>query len=437
MLEPPSAPADPKIVFPSTPSRGVNLVGRLGLLCASAIAVLVLLAFLFQSHKKKTEADGLRVAKAERRDFIRSLRFHGTVEASQSFTVAAPRLAGPGLGTLVITRLVASGAAVKKGDLLVEFDRQNQIRTALDKRAEYLDLLEQIKKKRADNDAARARDETELTKAEGALEAARLDMRKNEVLSRIDAEKNQQSLDEAEAQLKQLRETFELKRAAAQADVKVLEIQSDRSKNAMRHARQNSEKMAIRSFLEGLVVLNSIWKGNQMAEVQEGDEVRAGVPFLQVVNPSTMQVRARLNQADVLDLHTGQPVSVRLDAYPELVLPGKLEQLGAIGVTSGMSQRVRYFMGIFSIRGTDSKLMPDLSAAVDVELDRRPQALIVPRDALLEDGQSSYVRVRGGASSSKRPVKLGPVNDHEAVVEAGLEAGEIVLCDPMAPETPQ
>jgi multidrug efflux pump subunit AcrA (membrane-fusion protein) len=224
-------------------------------------------------------------ATAARRTFTRTLRLHGTVEPVRSHTVSAPRLAGPSMGPMVITRLTPAGSRVKQGGLLVEFDRQAQMKTALDRRAEYLDLLEQIKKRQAEQSAARAKDQTELRQAENAAESARLELRKNEVISRIDAEKNQQSHEEAVARLAQLRDTFELKRRAAQAELRILEIQRDRANSAMRHAEGNAAKLSIVSGIDGLVVLNAIWKGNTMAEVGEGDEVRPGVPFMQVVNP--------------------------------------------------------------------------------------------------------------------------------------------------------
>lgn len=371
--------------------------------------------------------EGLRTAIVERRYFARTLRIHGVVEAVESHRVAAPRLAGSNLNALVITRLAPSGGSAKKGDLLVEFDRQNEIKNALDKQAEYLSLEDQIKKKQADQAAARAKDETELKQAEDALKTAELEMLKNEVVSRIDAEKNRAALEEAKANLKQLRETFDLKRRAAEADMRLVEIQRDRAKNAMLHAQENAEKMSIRAPIDGLVVLNSIWKGGRMAEVQEGDEVRPGVVFMQVVDPRAMRVRVKVNQADVPYLRLGQAAQVRLDAYPELVFPAQLDQIAAIGVTSGFSDKVRSFASQFSIQGSDPKLMPDLSAGVDVEIERIPNALVAPRDALLSENGQTFVRVKNGSGFEKRAVKTGAVSDVDVVIEAGLEARAVVL----------
>jgi multidrug resistance efflux pump len=134
----------------------------------------------------------------------------------------------------------------------------------------------------------------------------------------------------------------------------------------MLHAQANADLMQIHSPLDGVVVLNTIWKEGIMGEVQEGDQVRPGVPFMQVVDPSSMQVRVLANQQDFPQLQIGQTASVRLDAYPELVLPARVEQMAPIGEQGSFSDRVRVFPVIVSIQGADPKLMPDLSAAVDV-----------------------------------------------------------------------
>jgi len=423
----PAIPPPPVLTPPKfSPSRMKIVWLALAGLVVIAAAIWAVLGGRHAGTESSSSA-ALRTAKVERRDFVRTLRLTGTVEAVQAYTIAAPRLSGQQIGQLVVTRLALSGTKVQKGDLLVEFDRQDQIKNSMDKRAEYLSFVDQIKKKQADQDAARAKDDTDLKQAEDALETAKLDVRKNEVVSRIDAEKNKENLAQAEAVLKQLRATYQLKRQAAAADLKILEIQRDRSHDAMLFADRNAEKMSIESPLDGLVVLNNIWKGGQMGEVQEGDQVRPGVPFLQVVNPDTMQVRARANQADVPFLRAGQPVEVRLDAYPDMVFKGRLEQLAAIGTTSGMSDKVHVFSVLFSIQGADPKLMPDLSAAVDVELERTPNALVVPRDALISENGQTYVRVRSGISEARRPVKVGAVSDVEAVIESGVDEGSVVL----------
>jgi multidrug resistance efflux pump len=275
-------------------------------------------------------------------------------------------IAGQQVGTLTITRMTPGGTRVKQGDLLAEFDRQAQLRDFIDKQAATSDLADKVSEEQAKEIAARAKDETEMKEAEDNLSKAELEMQKVETLSRIDAEKAQETLDEAKATLAQLKETFTLKRNAAQASIRILEIQRDRSRETMLHAQANAALMQIRSPIDGMVVLNTIWKQGSMGEVQEGDQVRPGVPFMQVVDPSKMDVEVPVNQQDFLSLKIGQKAEVHLDPYPDLVFPGQLEEIAPLGETGDFSSKVRTFAAVFTITGSDSRLMPDLSAAVDV-----------------------------------------------------------------------
>jgi HlyD family secretion protein len=294
------------------------------------------------------------------------VRLHGSVEPVRSHPLVVPRLIGSGNGSLVIVHLVKPGTMVKRGDLLIEFDRAAQIKTAHDREAEYRDFVEQITKKRGEQLTARAHDEAEIKTAENAVKAADLEMLKNEMSPPIVAEQNTLNLAEARAKLEQLRKTFELKRKADAADVRALEIQRDRAKNAWTHADGNAARMRIESAIDGMVVLKTTWKNGTMGEVQEGEEVRSGLPILDVIDASAMRVRARVNQADVSELRVGQPARITLDSYPSKTFNGRLEQLSQIGATSTMSNRVRTFLAVFSISGSDPHLMPDLAAAIDV-----------------------------------------------------------------------
>ena len=361
-----------------------------------------------------------------RRDFERSVRLSGTVEAVQSTTVSAPRLSGPNTASLVITRLIRPGSAVRRGDLIVEFDRQQQLVNALDRRAELQDLEQQIRKREAQERAAAAKDESEIKVAESSVTRAELEMVKNDMIPRINAEKNTLALEQAQATLKQLKTTYELKRKAAEADIQILRIRRDRAENAMRMAETNAERMAILSPIGGMAVLKSIWKGNTMAEVQEGEEVRAGVPIVDIVDPNAMRVRARVNQGDINELQVGQAVTIGLDAYPDLHFPGTVTQISPLGVMSNQSNKVRSFVALINIEGSHPNLMPDLSASLDVILARTPAALVVPLDAVRYEGERAFVSVQRGSAFEDRPVTLGAKNAHEVVIASGIDAGAVV-----------
>lgn len=394
---------------------------------AAAVVVVASVAIWLRFRPAKPETGAtVSTAIVRRADFVKTIRLTGTVEAVNFLAIAAPRLSGPGLGTLVVTKLATSGQHVKKGDLLVLFDQQQQIKNALDQEATYVDFVEQINKKKADQATAQAADASALHQAENDVKSAAFEVKRNEILSKIDAEKNNLAYEQAKATYEQLRKTFALKRQSEQADLKSLEIQRDRARDAMEYARKNTGKLEIHAPIDGIVVLNSIWKGGQFGEVQEGDEVRAGIPFMQIVNQGAMQARARVNQADVSLLQVGQPVRIGLDAYPDLSFNGRIERIAAIGVTSGLSDKVRTFNVVFSILGSDSRLMPDLSASLDVELQRIPNALIVPRNAVIPSGHDNSVLAEDRTGFTRKSVQLRAESDTDAAI-TGVPEGTSVL----------
>lgn len=401
----------------------------LGLILVALVGALAIVRSVRAGGTQTGTSQGTGSYTAARGSLVRSLRMTGLVESTRFHNVAAPRLVGatgPASNTLIITRLRPSGSDVAPGNLLVEFDRQNQLKAAIDKRSEHRDLEEQIRKKRAEQEQARAKDDTERAISASAVENARLELKKNAYLGRIDQEKNEQRLEEALAKQKQFEATFDLKRLAEQADLRILEIQRDRAYKAMRSAEDNATRMVVTSPISGMVVLRMVWRSGQQVEIQEGEEARPGMAIMQVVDPAKMLVRAKVNQADVHLLRAGQPARISLDAYPDLQFHGRVEHVAPVGTTSMLTTRVRNFVAIVSIEGSHPKLLPDLSAAVDVELERKDNVVVVPRDAVAREGDTFSVRVLDGNRARARTVTLGAMNDHEAIVASGLEPGVVV-----------
>jgi HlyD family secretion protein len=372
--------------------------------------------------QQPTTTDSPATATVERRPVTRTVRLHGTVEATTSVPVVVPRLAGQQMGALIITRLAANGARVVAGDVLVEFDRQAQLDAALERRAEWRDLAEQVRRLEAQHEEAAAKDDTQVKTAENALALARLEVDKNPLLPRIEAEKNVLLLEAAQAEYEQIAASIALKRKAATAERRTLEIRRDRAEAALQHAERNADLLSVRAPIDGLVVLRSIWKSGRMGEPQEGEEVRGGLPILDVVGETAMQVRVRLNQADLDGLEPGQLANVRLDAYPTRQYAGRLERIAPVALAGLMSDKVRALTAVFSLAERDEVLTPDLSAAVDVQVAHWPDALAVPRDAVTwRDGQPGV-----HVGNTWQAVTLAGLTDLEAVVSGGLREGDRV-----------
>ena len=361
---------------PTAPSRQVLEVSSKKIVLATFFIgfafvlprVHALLLKTHASHRSAPAAASVRLP--EETDYDNNLRLSGTTQAERSFAVLAPKLEGAQLGNMVITSLVPTGTHVKTGDVLVAFDPQAQIKDYLEKQNKYTELAGQVAQKQGDEEVARAKDETALQQAENDYKKAQLELQKNEIVSRIDAEKNQETLDETQTSFKQLQETFLLKRRAAAAAIHILELQRDRAQESMQYAKSNASKMTIHSPMDGVAVLNSIWLNERMGTVQAGDQVNPGTSFMQVVDPSKMEVRVSVNQSDVEKIHIGDHAQIKPDAYPGMSLPAVLDEISPLGQEGSFSDKIRLFSARFSIQGNDPRLLPDLSVAVDIDRTR-------------------------------------------------------------------
>src|SRR6266700_3911812 len=222
------------------------------------------------------------------------------------------------------------------------------------------------------------------------------------------AGQNDLAFEEAQARLRQLQETYDLKRKAAAADIKILEIRRDRSRTNIEQAQTNADRMLITSPLPGVAVIRTTWKNSgNMVEFTEGDEIRPGQPVVEVVNPAVMRVRARVNQTDMNDLRVAEPVRIGLDAYPDLSFDGTVAQISPIGTQSQLSPKVRTFIVLVLVKGAHPNLMPDLTASLDVELERTRGVLVVPRDAVIAEGEHAFVMAQRGGRLERQDVTIG------------------------------
>ena len=87
---------------------------------------------------------------------------------------------------------------------------------------------------------------------------------------------------------------------------------------------------------------------------------------------------------------------------------------------------MRQFLALVDVEGSHPNLMPDLTASLDVELERVAGALVVPRDAVRFEGGKAFVRVPSGGGFTEREVAVGPKSATEVVVTGGLEEGAVI-----------
>jgi hypothetical protein len=184
--------------------------------------------------------------------------------------------------------------------------------------------------------------------------------------------------------------------------------------------------------MDGIVVMQSIRRGMEFAQVQKGDQIYAGQMFMQIVDPGSMVVNASANQVDAEQLRIGQKATVHLDAYPGLELSAHVFSIGAVPVAGRRPNFMRQIPIRLKLDKVDPRVLPDLSASADVILDSEQQATLAPLAAIFQDGPATkpFVFLRSPAGWDKREVQLGLRSNTHVAVRAGLGKGDVVALDP-------
>jgi HlyD family secretion protein len=363
----------------------------------------------------------------------------GELRASHMETMTAPPIGG---GVLEITHLLHTGTPVKKGDLVMEFDPTEQRYKLEQNRSELLQAEQEIAKAKADAAVTAAQDKVSLLKARFDVRRAELDVQKNELVSSIDARKNDLVLEGANRVLAELEQDVKSRRASGQATIALAEEKRNKAKLAMDQAQQNIAKMHVTAPIDGLVALEKneraaggmFWGGMTLPEFRQGDQVDAGATVGHVIDPKEMELAAKVGELDRNNLKEGQPVEIRLDALPGTVLHGTVKSLGGSNNRRFWEADTSAKFDItIALAEKDPRLRPGLTAQVLIHGDPRKNVLYLPRQAVMAKESKRVVYVKHGSNFEMHELKVLAENESRAAVE-GITAGtEVAMVDPTAP----
>lgn len=317
------------------------------------------------AQAKDTVAPGERGSTPADKSLIRST---GMVQAVRTLTIRVPQLAQVSGRNpqLTLTKLVPNGTGVKQGDILVEFDRTLQIDDAREAQAKLDDLQHQLEEKRAQVNSDSTKRMSEIRQAEADLAKANLQLQKGPVLADLDRKKNEVKAASASERLVSLRKSHDYHLKAEVAAVRTLELKCDRQKVVVERLKSNIERLIIHAPHNGMVAFETVWRSGSMGPPQVGDQMWPNQPVLRIFDPSAMIVDAQVNESDFAVLGPGTHAKVFVDAYPNIAFEAQLESASPVA-TAGLESPVKSFTARFRINDRDTRLMPDLSASLEIQ----------------------------------------------------------------------
>jgi HlyD family secretion protein len=358
-------------------------------------------------------AEDLPTTRVTSGEFVISLNVNGTVDAKRAVTLSAPRIRG-----LQITWLAPEGSTVEAGDPVIRFDASEQENEVTD-------------------------NESNLKIQQSALDRARQEYTIQEKQLTLDLEKAKRNYDEQKHEAPRVAEearlalelaklNFNAKLEQLKSDVQKAEVEVQRARDKLEQARKELGLMTVTAPIPGLVVYLDIWKGGQMSKVQEGDSPWPGMGLVNLPDLSEMIVKTAVSEVDASQVDTTQAVTVTLDAFADRSYHGKVAKKSTLARKKDPGSNINVFDVEVAVLDHDEHFKPGMSASCRIIIDRIPDALSVPLEAVFEKQGRTVVYA---ASGDERPVEVGQKNDQAIVIKSGLSAGEeVCLVDPTLKE---
>ncbi|MDR0843244.1 MAG: efflux RND transporter periplasmic adaptor subunit [Acidobacteriota bacterium] len=384
-------------------------------------------------------APAIPAIEVERSDFVDYVELRGEIAVGSASVVKAPY----GAGNLQILKLVPNGTKVRKGDAVVSFDPTNLKRDADQYRAALRQADAEVERVRAQQRLQEEQSKTDVVSAEFGLEVARLDASTRDVVPAIESEKNLLAVAKAEQKMRELDAKLASSRAAAEADMARFLRQRDKAREDLEQVERNMAELVLKSPGDGVISLlpnsqarTSILSGSSPT-FKEGDRAYSGATIAELPDMTTIYAAAPVYESDRGRVEVGQPVVMRVEAVPDrdhLGVVGEISTLAGID-TSSVPVRKSFDLKV-QMEQPDPRLRAGMTATIRVEVERIPDAVVIPSEAVFERGGHLVVYVLEGSRYRERQVRLSRRNGSQVMIASGLEPGErIATQDPTLEES--
>lgn len=233
------------------------------------------------------------------------------------------------------------------------------------------------------------------------------------VLSATRPEDLQAALDDVRAAQEALR--------VAQADKQLDVVYSQRVSGARANLQSAQDQVSLARKALSDATIRAPFSGRVSGKpVQVGTFVAPGTTVATIVGASGTYFEANVPESQVARVQPGTPVQVTIDALNGLKATGSV--LAVNPVASGQGR-------VYTVRVSVNESLgvkPGMFARGQIKLGERPNATVVPADAVIRDGENAYVFTVAGDKAKRVNVKLGLTNDGVVEVD-GLEPGASVV----------
>ena len=307
-------------------------------------------------------------------------------------------------------------------------EEMEKIRKEKSKYLRYLNDLKRLSQKGYDHPGEISKAKQEIRVLEEKFDASKIKVEsyQNHVYPSMIAQ-FEADVEQAEMELVQIKKGSVHRIAQAKSSLNEIEAVLENHKKGLDGARSKLTQTVIRAPSDGIVILYEAYRNGQKRKPRVGDIILQNQPILYLPDISTMIVKTRVREVDLHKVKVGQECDVKLEAYPDKKIRGRIAFVGALASQGGEgAQGAKYFQMTVALTTPDSDLRPGMTSRVSVLAARIDNAVTLPVHAVFDDSTGSYCFCYQNGGYKRTRIETGRENEDFVEILSGLREGDLV-----------
>ena len=365
--------------------------------------------FLSDTLRKTGKSSEFHIVNVERGNIRSTLTASGLVIASSERVINAP------VSTEIKDVLLTTGAEVKKGDLILQLDKEftaleyeslndelslrrnniDKLKLQYDKDLRDLDYQDQIKALQLSELKALLSDQERLLKIGGATE------------EEVETAKLQLSI--AQIEKKVLENELQFKQQVNDTDKRSLQLEYDIQQKRLKQLGRKLNETQVKSTGDGVIT----WINEDI-----GKTVNQGEPLVRIANLTRFEIEATTSDRNSKELQIGLPVEIRIN---------KEKMMGTITriLPEIINNTVKFYVGL---EDNDHKILrPSLRTEVYVIKDQKENVIRAKRGNALKGNTNQYIYKVEDNTAKRVRITKGLISSDYFEIKEGLKEGDKII----------
>lgn len=396
------------------------------------LILLAIVAVAYYALKPKPQAPNYITANVTRMDIENNVMASGKIEAKHTVDV------GSQVSGEVTNLYVDIGDVVQKGETIAQIDPLTQKNNLTNQQAnleQSLANLESTKANLATRQASLDSSKADLASREASLSQAKSDYARIQSLANINAVSAQEveqaltAVKTAQANVesaKQAIKTAQANLTAGKADITTAQASIKKSQTEVSTAQKNLNNTRITAPMSGTVISITTKQGQTVNANQSAPTI------VTLADLSTVRVKAKISEADVINLKAGMPVYFNVIGNADKKINATLQAIEPAPqnttANSTSTDSAVYYMGYFDVPNPDGQLRINMTTQVYIVENKASNVLSVPSSAIKKGKQGTFVKLlQTDGKTTEQPIKTGISDRVNTEIVEGLSEGQTVI----------